>query len=37
MISPELHAMRASMFAKRQRINWLATTLALSALSLIHI
>ena len=33
MISPELHAMRASMFAKRQRINWLATTLALSAMA----
>jgi phosphate transport system permease protein len=33
MITPELQAMRASMFAKRNRINILATTLALSAMA----
>jgi phosphate transport system permease protein len=32
MITPELQAMRAGMFAKRNRINMLATTLALSAM-----
>ena len=33
MINPELQAMRAGMFAKRNRINILATTLALSAMA----
>ncbi len=33
MITPELQAMRAAMFAKRNRINILATTLALSAMA----
>jgi phosphate transport system permease protein len=33
MITPELQAMRAAMFAKRNRINMLATTLALSAMA----
>ena len=33
MITPELQAMRAGMFAKRNRINILATTLALSAMA----
>lgn len=33
MITPELQAMRAEMFAKRNRINIVATTLALSAMA----
>ncbi len=33
MITPELQAMRAAMFAKRNRINMLATGLALSAMA----
>ena len=33
MITPELQAMRAAMFAKRNRVNILATTLALSAMA----
>ena len=33
MITPELQAMRAGMFAKRNRINMVATTLALSAMA----
>jgi phosphate transport system permease protein len=33
MITPELQAARAAMFAKRNRINTLATTLALSAMA----
>ena len=33
MISPEMQAARAAMFAKRNRINILATTLALSAMA----